>query len=187
MALATRLAAREVRKRKGRTILVSILVALPLTAILLVSTWINTTTPTQAEYFKRAYGNADLVLRGYSNLTSSDKTEARDILKTTFGTDVQIDEFVEWRRPFLVESSSVQEKNKGVYVRLEIHNNRNRIRESVHSLVQGRWSNSAQDVAVTRSLAAKWNVTVGDTVKLLMPELTLNVTGIVKPLYQLNG
>lgn len=186
MALATRLAAREVRKRKGRTILVSILVALPLTAILLVSTWINTTTPTQAEYFKRAYGNADLVLRGYSNLTSSDKTEARDILKTTFGTDVQIDEFVEWRRPFLVESSSVQEKNKGVYVRLEIHNNRNRIRESMHSLVQGRWSNSAHDVAVTRSLAAKWNVTVGDTVKLLMPELTLNVTGIVKPLYQLN-
>ncbi|MGH2830804.1 MAG: hypothetical protein ACRDJM_10010, partial [Actinomycetota bacterium] len=57
--VAFRLATREARRRKGRTLLVSLLIALPVVGIVFGSAMVRSLSPSPAEEARWFYGGAD--------------------------------------------------------------------------------------------------------------------------------
>ena len=185
MALATRIAFREVKKRKGRTALVATLVALPLVAILLISTYINTTNLSSEQRFAREFGTASVAFDGYGFIPEGKQNQLRDVLKRNLGNETVFENYSFWSRPLLVNSSSVSENSRGKYVRIEERTSDAAIRKNVISLRSGRWASSQNEVAVSESLARTWKLSIGHSLMLEMPQLNLKVVGIIRTHYQL--
>ena len=76
--LAARLAGREVRRRPGRTLLVTVLVAVPVMAMTVASVLARTGADPWAERFIRSHGSADII--GFT--TSANKSDVDRALGT---------------------------------------------------------------------------------------------------------
>lgn len=185
MSLASRIAFREVRKRKGRTVLVAVLVALPLTAILMVSTYLKTTNLSSEQQFAREFGTATVSFQGYGHLHSEKQTIIREILARQFGENVAMESYAFWLRPLLLDSTSVAEQSRGKYIRIEERTTDPIIRKSVVSLLRGHWASRSNEIAVSESLAKIWKLKIGEDLTLEMPRLSLKIVGIVRTNYQL--
>lgn len=185
MSLASRIALREVRKRKGRTALVAILVALPLVAILMVSTYLKTTNLSSEQQFAREFGTATVSFQGYGHLSAEKQAIVREIVARQLGSDVAMEPYAFWSRPLLLDSTSVAEQNRGKYIRIEERTSDPIIRKSVVSLLHGHWASRSDEIAVSESLAKIWKLKIGEDLTLEMPQLRLKIVGIVRTNYQL--
>src|SRR5690606_23949762 len=170
--LAFRLARREVRRRPGRTLLVTLLVALPVAGMVVALVLFRTDRPSPAERWRAANGTADAVLPavegGASHATAALPDGARVVLHRSGWTHLRT---VDGDRADLV----VWELDAG-----------DPLTDGMVDLVDGRFPAAGDEVAVSPTLAAELALAVGDRLEVERPaEVALAVVGVVEELQAL--
>lgn len=167
LALAFRLARREVRRRPGRTLLVTLLVALPVAGMVVALVLFETDRRTPAERWRLDHGAADAVLPSVEGGAASVAEELPDgarvvlhrwgwaHLRTAGGEAVDL---VVW------ELDAADPLTDGMV-----------------DLVAGRFPAAPHEVAVSPALAAELDLGVGDRLEVRRPaEVDLAVVGLVE-------
>jgi putative ABC transport system permease protein len=170
-----RLAWREVVRRKGRTALVVIMVAVPMMMLTPLSVWIRTVTVTGAR--------ADQVSLGPT-------VDVRVFPGTGLGRQGGLgDPSTRTEAPVLptgAKSAEVKTWVQGLFVSpraklgLQISQGdwSNPLLAHTFPLRSGAWPTSPGEVAVTTEFRAKAKLKVGDTINLRVPKMTVKVTGV---------
>lgn len=164
LRLPLRIARREVRRRPGRTALVALLVAVPVAGMVLATVIIHTGGHTPAEEWAEDNGQADAVL--------FDAPTSESAQGLPEGSRV-------------VEVSSTYFRSRtadGLRSDMEVFDLplNDPLTAGIQELVDGRAPTDVGEVAVSRSVARRLHVGVGDALDLERPDLTLSVVGIVE-------
>ncbi len=166
LALAARLARREVRRRPGRTALVGLLVALPVAGMVLSVVLFRTAELTPDEQWQREYGNADAVLTVGSPADAASASDAlppgaRVVWVTHAWTEARADD----ARSHLAVTDMPPDDPMFV---------------DLVDLLEGRAPTAPDEVALAPSVARAFDVEVGDRLSLTRPEVELDVVGLVE-------
>jgi putative ABC transport system permease protein len=171
---AARLARREVRRRPGRTILVMLLIAVPVIGMTVGSIVFRTTQNDEAS-FAREFGTADLAVSSYNT---------RDWLARTspLGDDAP---------PLPSGSKTVTYASASTYVRADVDGEitstyvelsdidlRNPIAADTVEIRRGRIPSATGEVVLGADVAKRFGVDVGDSLRMVRPDLQLQVVGI---------
>lgn len=167
--LAARLAGREVRRRPGRTMLVTVLVALPVMAMTVASVIARTGADPWAERFIRSHGSADIV--GFTS--SANEPEVDRAL------DSALPEGSKWESANVVFATA-RSGDRRVDVEFTDVSLDSPITRGIVEVRAGRAPVGADEVAVDADTADRLDVTVGDTVTLTSPAGQWKVSGIVR-------
>jgi putative ABC transport system permease protein len=167
LRLAARLACREVRRRPGRTALVTVLVALPVSGMVLALVLIRTDRLTPEEEWQRYQGNADALL----SPSGPDGTEL-DASGLPAGSRVLTVESG-WTRARTVDGNRSDLSIRGFAAGDPM------LRDLIE-LVAGRLPTAGDEVALAPSVASDLGVDVGDRLSLDRPEIELDVVGLVE-------
>lgn len=164
LRLPMRLARREVWRRPGRTALVALLVAIPVAGMVLATVIIHTGGHTPAEEWAEDNGLADAVL--YDTASADRLQELPDGSRA-----VEV-----WGTYFRSRTTD------GLRSDMEVSDLPldDPITEDTHELLEGRAPNQAGEVAMSRRVARRLHVDVGDELDLERPDLSLTVVGIVE-------
>jgi putative ABC transport system permease protein len=167
-----RLAWREVVRRKGRTVLVVTMVAIPMMMLTALSVWIRTDTVDGARANQLYLGpTVDVRVRSGPNIALREPR------------------FDPTAAPILPEGAKaveVRSWNQGLFVA-----NRTKLALWVHQsdwanpllshsflLQGGAWPKASGEAAVTKSLLDAAKASIGDTLNLSVPKRTLTITGV---------
>lgn len=166
LALAARLARREVRRRPGRTALVALLVALPVAGMVVSVVLFRVDQDTADEDWQRNHGNADAVV----SLGSPEEAGAvLDALppgaRVVWTSDV-------WTR---VRAADARSSLRVVAMPPD-----DPMFAGQLDLLEGRVPASADEVALAPSVARAFDVGVGDRLSLTRPEIDVHVVGLVE-------
>lgn len=166
---AARLARREVRRRPGRTVLVTVLVAVPVLSMTVASVLARTETDSWSERFVRSHGAADIV--GY--ISSANDEAVSDALETSLPAGST------WESVNVVYATarSGDRRSDVEFTDISLDSS---ITNGIVELRSGRAPVAADEVAIDADTAARFDVTVGDTVSLTSPAGQWKVTGIVR-------
>lgn len=167
LALAARLARREVRRRPGRTTLVALLVALPVAAMVLAVVLYRTEHLTADELWQGDYGDADGVV--YPTGPAGDSSDLQglpDGARTVAMTSL-------WTR---VRTAAGERSSLGV----RGFDATDPMLAGVVDLVAGRFPATGDEVALAPRVAEDLAVEVGDRLSLTRPEVDLDVVGLVE-------
>ena len=166
---AARLARREVRRRPGRTVLVAVLVAVPVLSMTVASVLARTETDPWSERFARSHGAADIV--GY--ISSANDGAVSDTL------EIALPDGSKWEAVNVVYATARSGDRRSDVEFTDISLD-SPITKGIVELRSGRAPVTADEVALDADTAARFDVTVGDTVNLTSPEGQWKVTGIVR-------
>ena len=165
MRLPLRLARRDVWRRPGRTALVALLVAIPVAGMVLATVVIHTGSHTPAEEWAVDNGQADGVRSDFDAggppFDLPDGSRAVEVSGSYFRART-----AEGRRSD-IELSDLPLLDP--------------LAAGIHDLVDGRAPTAAGEVALSRAVARRMHVGVGDDLTLERPAITFSVVGIVEP------
>jgi putative ABC transport system permease protein len=191
---ALRLARREVRRRRGRTLLVMLLVALPVCGMTMITVLVRTNNDSGAESFARQFGAADLVattgppavpflpIKGGGLSIGGDRSAVRaagggpqTLPTATFPPGTHVVRTHDFLSGFtgLISSSGVARLAHVTDLDLN-----DPIAHGIVLLRSGRYPTRAGETLLSPSLARAFNVHVGDTLRLANPSWTEKVVGI---------
>lgn len=176
--LAARLARREVRRRPGRTALVMFLVAIPVAAMTFASVIARTIAEPPEAGFAREFGTAGVVVvlaelpivGGSPAADLAARIDARFPGVATTAVERSYDTFVPADRDARTVNGELRA--------LDLDDP---ILRGVVAVEEGRVAAAPGEVAVSSTLAATWEVEVGDELVLDRPDVVLDVAGIVTP------
>lgn len=166
---AARLAGREVRRRPGRTLLVTVLVAVPVMAMTVASVLVRTGADPWAERFIRSHGSADII--GFTS--SANKSDVDRALESA------LPEGSKWESANVVFATARNGKQR-VDVEFTDISLDSPITKGILEVRAGRAPAGADEVAVDADTADRLDVTVGDTLTLTSPAGQWKVSGIVR-------
>ena len=168
-----RLARRDVRRRPGRTLLVALLVALPVTSLVLIDVSYRTTQAKRNESIPRQFGTADAIASvaadaaECSDCASRADIEAalpegtRQLWSTQAGIPLRTPEQMVGLDVIVANTDPSDPLNRGVY-----------------SLAEGRWPAADNEVAMDRKLANYLGVALGDDFSLAYQTRTFRLVGL---------
>lgn len=165
---AARLARREVRRRPGRTLLVTVLVAVPIMAMTVASVLAHTVTDPWAEDFARSNGAADMV--GYASTSDAPDDATLDAALPDGST---------WERANRVYVT-VRNDDQRVDAEVTDISLMSPITQGVVELREGSAPATGDEVAVDADTADQLGLAIGDTLTLTEPAGSWEVTGIVR-------
>jgi putative ABC transport system permease protein len=172
--LAARLARREVRRRPGRTLLVTLLVAVPILAMTIGAILVRSNTDDAR--FTRNYGTADLVVADYGGY--DDDGQRRD--------PVDISALGEGRSPDGTTSTQIvtvytfvtTDDGRQVNVEAKRFDPSSPITAGTIEVTSGRLPVAADEVLLAPSVADDLDAAVGDVLALERPDRPLTVVGL---------
>jgi len=167
--LAARLAGREVRRRPGRTLLVTVLVAVPVMAMTVASVLARTGADPWAERFIRSHGSADII--GFTS--SANKSDVDRALGTALPAGSR------WESANVVFATA-RNGDRRVDVEFTDVSLDSPITKGIVEVRSGRAPAGSDEVAVDSDTADRFDVTVGDTLTLTSPAGQWKVSGIVR-------
>jgi putative ABC transport system permease protein len=168
--LPFRLARRDVRRRPGRSVLVALLVALPVTALSLLAIGYRTTLRDDDAWVVREFGTADAV----ADLGLDCECDRRTPLEDTLPPGTQIVWGTEADLP--VTRSDRGESNFALVTTIDMSNP---LLKGRRDLAQGRWPDSGREVALDRQLAERYEVGIGDQLQLVHQRTTFVIVGLI--------
>lgn len=171
-----RLARRDLRRRPGRTVLVALLVAVPVTALVLMSISYRTTQANEGAWIPQVFGTADAVadvsaFAEFSNCpecaTRTDVAAAlpdgtRQVWATRAGIPL--------RTPEQQQARTATVSNADVT---------NPIYAGAYSLAEGSWPAADSEVALHPDLAEVLGVSIGDQFSLAYQTRQFRVVGVI--------
>jgi putative ABC transport system permease protein len=172
---AARLARREVRRRPGRTILVMLLIAVPVIGMTLGSIVFRTTQNDEAASFAREFGTADLAVSSY---------DTQDWFSSTSPLGDDAPQLPSGSTTLTYASSStyvraeVNGEITSTYVELSDIDLTNPIATDTVEVRRGRIPTATGEVLLGRDVAKRFGVDVGDSLRMVRPDLQLKVVGI---------
>ena len=168
--LPFRLARRDVRRRPGRSLLVALLVALPVAALGLLAIAYRTTLRDDDAWIPRRFGGADAV----ADIGLDCECDRRTPLEDTLPPGTQI----VWGREadVPVRRSDRDESNLALVTTIDMSNPLLRGRRD---LAQGRWPDNAGEVALDRQLAERYEVGIGDQLRLAHQPMAFVIVGLI--------
>ena len=173
--LAARLARREVRRRPGRTALVTLLVAGPVMAMVFGSVLVRTQADTWAEKFQRTGGQADVRLEMWDSdgraTTGTGLTDEEWTARLPAGST-----FERYGRTYALASGGGQTS----FIQFLDFDLDAPLVRGVVEVRDGRAPTAADEIALDRSTADHFDVGVGDVLTLDSPAGDWTVTGIVR-------
>ena len=174
--LASRLARREVRRRPGRTLLVTLLVAVPVFGMTVASILAHTTSDPWAEDFVQSNGRADLVVQTYgaSGMAFPETPPLDDAaLASALPAGSRWEQYGRVYGP-------VSDGSETVNVEVTDLDVDSPLLRGVLALREGEAPMGPQQIALDRSTADRFGVDVGDELTLREPAGTWTVSGIVR-------
>lgn len=172
--LAARLARREVRRRPGRTVLVTLLVAVPILAMTIGAIFVRSNT--DAASFARSYGTADLVVgAGYSYDDQGNRLEPIDV--SALGAELVPDGTTSTE---ILTTNTFVTTTDGQQVTVEAtrFDPTSPITDGIIDVSIGRLPTAAAELLLQPGLAAELGVSVGDTLTLARPDRSFDVVGL---------
>ncbi len=157
----TRVAWRDIARHRGRSLLVVLLIALPVAAMVAGIALLRTTQPSQERQAAEQFGRADIVAQGVSRTDLDAYVPIGSTVEPMFSTDGQI--LVDGARP-------------GVTVRGLVLDG---LAEGMLTLVEGRPPQGANEIAISRGVAALANVGIGGQIT-VDDQPPFTVVGIVE-------
>ncbi len=167
---AARLARREVRRRPGRTILVTLLVAIPVFGMTVGAIAVRTDSDSVAERYYRLYGAADLVIDSDS-FGSRAEGPSESVVERSV-TSRRIDGRI---HPSDLEVAST-------WATVNEDPLDDALLAGRYQLIDGRVPRDGE-VAISTELAERLEVGVGDHLVLRVPDLSAEVVGLVRAGY----
>lgn len=175
--LAARLARRDVRRRPGRTLLVTLLVAVPVLGMTIASVLAHTSNDPWAEDFALSHGRADMVGTIYGGQTGPFGQ------LTTAPTDAELGAVLpfgsRWET-YSVVWSAVRTSAASRFVQVTDREVSSPLLTGAYSLRDGRAPMGPGEVALDPGTAQEFGVGVGDTLTLVEPAGSWTVSGIVR-------
>jgi putative ABC transport system permease protein len=166
---AARLARREVARRPGRTLLVSLLVAAPVAAMLVGAVFVRTEHVSPLEYWHSTYGQADVVVQTQNGAASRPNAAIRALLS---GHAVKTEHDLSTQVLRTVDGHVGQ-------TTLAIVQLRDPLTRGTFVVKHGRFPSAANEVFLTRALARDLGVRVGQELRLAAPvQDTFRVSGV---------
>lgn len=184
LALASRLALREVRRRPGRTLLVALLVAIPTIAIGGAAIIASTARNTPVDNYRAHYGDADIVVEVGGPSIEGSSTGSPTVLlqgaRNAFGDTTRIAS-ISWSslsaRASLATAGLGQ---RSKHLMIHTADLRDPQIAPLYDLQSGRAPAADGEVAISTKLARTWNLQPGDTLTLARPSASATVVGIVR-------
>lgn len=174
--LAARLARRDVRRRPGRTLLVTLLVAVPVLGMTLASVLAHTSNDPWAEDFALSHGRADMVGTVYGQTGPFGE-------ETTSPTDAELGAALpfgsRWETSSVVYSA-VRTAEDTRFVQVTDREISSPLLTGAFSIRDGRAPMGPGEVALDQETADEFGVEVGDTLTLVEPAGSWTVSGIVR-------
>ncbi len=172
----TRLALRECRRRPWRSLLVVALIALPTAGAVFVSTWMHTAVSTPEEQVTEQYGQADLVITMFGVQPGQRAQQAARVRAFLAGRS-------NWRSIAFQQGQGLVAADSGRHARARVGlfdvPLSDPLSRGIFTLTDGTAPTSAAEVAVAGDVAVALDVRVGDRLKLIRPDRSLLVTGIL--------
>lgn len=166
MRLPLRLARREVRRRPGRTSLVALLVALPVAAMVVSTALIHTGSHTADEDWQRSYGQADAIGRPDVAAPALEVALPEGSRVVTAVSSYFRARTADGRR------SDIELSDLPLLDPLTV---------GIHELTVGRAPTTSGEMALSRGVARRLQVGVGDELVLTRPGIETTVVGIIDP------
>lgn len=176
---AVRLARREVRRRPGRTVLVMLLVAVPVTAMTVGSVLFRTSVGRHELDFRRSHGQADLALGGIVPEWDTDGPVAGSVARQITDLRRQLPEgsrLVEFASGDMIPVAVAG--GPAVPTRFSTAPLGDPITAGMYELTAGRLPVTPDELLLSPRVADLLGLAAGDTVTLEQPEGTFVVTGI---------
>jgi len=189
---SARLARREVRRRPGRTVLVLLLVAIPVFGMTLASIGARTNALTETESFQRDFGTADLVVSANNQyLLDEDGNAVSNADRFGLGRVPAIPDGSS-RLDYIETYSAVQTDlpdgtQTSRYVQFTSIDPSNAMTDGMFVIDEGTAPSSSDETMLSPGIAEAFDVTVGDTLRLSVPDLDLTVTAIGRTTRWLNN
>ncbi len=171
-----RLAQRDLRRRPGRTVLVALLVAVPVTALALLDVSYRTTQAAQGAWIPEVFGTADAIA---TLPVEPDAAHCPDCLARA---DVETALPDGTRQLWSTQAGiplRTPEQRKGLGVRVANTDVADPLYTGSYSLVSGRWPTADNQVALQPDLAKFLGVTVGDEFSLVHQSRRFEVVGLI--------
>ena len=169
--LPIRLARREVRRRPGRSVLVALLVALPVTSLSLLDssyrTWVR---DSDARTLLR-FGAADAVTSQTNDCDQDCRTLLESALPVATLSVWGIEGFIPLRLP------SQQESTQGLVTTIDMNS---ALPQGVYQLVEGRWPAGSDEVALNTGSAAAFGLAMGDQLQLAHQRSAFTLVGLIE-------
>ncbi len=169
--LPFRLARRDVRRRPGRSLLVTLLVALPVTALSLLAIGYRTTLRDDDAWIAHQFGTADAVV----SLGLDCECDRRTPLESELPTGSSIVWGTEGFLP--VRVAGEDESQEALVTTIDMSSPS---LKGVRELWQGRWAANDGEVALDRDLADGFGVAIGDQLQLAHQQAAFEVVGLIK-------
>jgi putative ABC transport system permease protein len=174
---ASRLARREVRRRPGRTLLVMLLIAIPVMGMATASIVARTTAPANGDTFTQQYGSADVIVA-----TSAGSPFGFDRNTEVLGDQAPpLPDGTSFAEVMSIYSPIRAEVDGAVvteYVQLNDADLDDPMFDGAGAVTDGRVPEGPDEAFLSRRLADQFGVDVGDRLRLVRPDLTLDVVGI---------
>lgn len=175
--LALRIAARESRRRLVRSILVIVLVAVPVAAMTLATTIIRSENRGLLERYEDSFGLADLAFEGYLGPYAQTPEVAQRIgqVQAALPEGSEVTRIHEWYVGMRTDRTTS-------YAQVASGDLAAPILDGRYATVDGRLPDlgAPGEVAVSRSFAARFDVGAGDRLQLAVPDLALDVVGVIE-------
>lgn len=166
--VAFRLAAREARHRKVRTLLVALLIALPVAGVVFGAGLARTVTPSPAEERSWYFGRADAVITA----TRGD-ADAEPVLRS-LPPGTRTVQALGGRALFQAADGLSAEMD------LRAYDLGDPTVAGIRDLVSGRVPATSDEIAVSASVLEASGLAVGDTLELVAPLRSVRITGVVR-------
>lgn len=174
---ASRLARREVRRRPGRTLLVMLLIAIPVMGMATASIVARTTAPANGDTFTQQYGSADVVVAtsAGSPFGFDRNTEVRGDAAPVLPDGTRFAEVMSVHSPVRADVDGVITTE---YVQITDADLADPMFDGAGAVTERRVPTGPDEAFLSRRLADDFGVGVGDRLRLVRPDLTLDVVGI---------
>ena len=186
LTLASRLARREVRRRPGRTALVTLLVMIPFVAIGIGSMMAHTSDLTPSERLVLGSGRADLEI-SISGMPGSRAFDPGTWISDVLGPGAQWTTVGTQWVPMIVADSGVVAGNEARDVTVAAMDLASPVNEGTVQILDGTIPSDADSVVVSSNLADLWKLRVGSRLNLERPRGSFTVVGIARSALDLRG
>lgn len=182
--LASRLARREVRRRPGRTVLITLLIAVPVFAMTVASVIGRTQTMSPDQQYQRNFGASDL------RVQVSDTGDASSGAPLSVFSDQELTGLLPkgsiWERS-LYGYGTISDATQGRYVPFMDFDLESPMFAGFVEVNAGRAPRSADEIALDADTANGFGVGIGDQLTLVSPAGTWTVTGFVRKVDAFNA
>lgn len=182
--LASRLARREVRRRPGRTALVTLLIAVPVFAMTVASVIGRTQDLSPDQHYQRNFGASDL------RVQVSDTGDVSSGAPLHVFSDQELNGLLPkgstWER-YLYGYASIRDATKGRNVEFADFDLDSPMFAGFIEVNAGRSPHVADEIALDENTAGAFGVGIGDRLTLLSPAGSWKVTGFVRKVDAFNA